>query len=357
MDEDKDVPVQTRQDEQRGSGHEPSDVENRHEGIISRWAHTFGTTDHHRWFTAPEGGTSTWIIILISWWAVYVFALVFSSFKYMYKEIELVYGSGDSLELHVETAALGSLQVFAMMLLAPVGIYFEDILGAQKSCFIGAFVAVIGLVISYLVPNITGLLIAYGFITSLGMALSHMQCVAIMWHLFQKRLGRAIGFLLTASSTAVLTAPHIAGAVIGSHGLRNMFLMFAGSLTSIMLASWAWSPSHHFKPVETTNCCHRFFVVSFRPAIWRIPGFLMWVIGLQMCSLGLLTLYYHVGSVNAGTSASFFSMNTHVSARTRGTAWQPNIVSCLGSYTWHSMTTQPSLMSQLVHVAQHGNPT
>lgn len=103
MDEDKDVPVQTRQDEQRGSGHEPSDVENRHEGLISRWAHTFGTTDHHRWFTAPEGGTSTWIIILISWWAVYVFALVFSSFKYMYKEIELVYGSGDSLELHIET--------------------------------------------------------------------------------------------------------------------------------------------------------------------------------------------------------------------------------------------------------------
>jgi len=73
-----------------------------------------------------------------------------------------------------------------------------------------------------------------------------------------------------------------------------MFLLFCLGLATIMLLSWAWRPLYHSRSAEATACCQRFVLVAFRPAIWQLPGFLMWVVCLQMCSLGLLTLYYHV---------------------------------------------------------------
>ena len=87
----------------------------------------------------------------------------------------------------VPTAALGTFQVVTVMMLAPAGLYFEDKLGMRLSCFIGAFIAIIGFICSYFATNMYTLFIAYGLVTSVGMAMSHLQGIAIQWHLFEAR--------------------------------------------------------------------------------------------------------------------------------------------------------------------------
>ena len=73
---------------------------NRTESFVERVA------SRNSWLKAPEGGIRVWVVYAISWWVTYVFAVVISSFKHMYKEMEQLYGQGVA-DLHIETGKFG----------------------------------------------------------------------------------------------------------------------------------------------------------------------------------------------------------------------------------------------------------
>ncbi|KAL2816013.1 major facilitator superfamily domain-containing protein [Aspergillus cavernicola] len=246
--------------------------------------------------SAPDGGTSAWLVVLGCW------CTSFCSFGWLnsvgvfqeYYQNELLRGYSTST-----VSWIPSLEIFFMMGMGPVVGVLYDRYGPRWLLLAGSVMHVFGIMMTSISTDYYQILLAQGLCSALGVSMIFQPSVTCAAGWFDHKRGAAFGIIFTGSSIGGIVLPILVTHLIRSTGygwaMRTCAFLI---LALLIIANLTVRPYHPPTPRKVTRA------ELVKPL--RETQFLLLTAGLFLFTYGFYVPlnYLPVQALHAGMSAN-----------------------------------------------------
>ncbi|GAB6030885.1 hypothetical protein CHUAL_007717 [Chamberlinius hualienensis] len=244
-----------------------------------------------------EGGLRSCLVCLASFWTNGALFGLINNFGVIYDYLKAKHENNRNLESDttdsLAISLVGSLCIGVTFLLSPVAACLTDRFGIRKVSFVGAILAVSGIILTSVVAESLDLMyVTYGIIFGTGASLTYTPSLVILGHYFKKRLSLVNGIVAAGSGISTVCLPFLLKNLLEHFGLSTTLQILVVLMVPLLANAWVFVPTYTLKSNEQQNQC----VAQFQQLAsnWRNKKYVIWALAFPVSLLGYFVPYVHL---------------------------------------------------------------
>ncbi|XP_059054015.1 monocarboxylate transporter 13-like [Achroia grisella] len=196
----------------------------------------------------PEEGGWGWVVVLASFWSIFILDGVAFTFGSMFKDMKEDLGESESL-----IALINSLSIALYFLASPMASAFINRFGFRLCVMSGSIIASSSLFCSYFATNYASLCVFYGGFAGFGFSLINVSSSLIVGFYFEKLRSLALSLASSGSSVGIMLMFPVNSYLVKLTGWRIVTLFHSGLFGLIYFLGMAFRPLLSLTVVKTAD--------------------------------------------------------------------------------------------------------
>ncbi|KAJ8911076.1 hypothetical protein NQ315_015248 [Exocentrus adspersus] len=195
----------------------------------------------------PDGGYG-WVIVAASFMCNMVVDGISYTFGIFLPEIVRDYG-----ETKGNVAWVGSILTGMTMCAGPVVSALANKFGCRTVCIAGSLISTVAFTLSIFSPNVSWLMLLYGFIGGIGFGLIYLPAVVCVGYYFESKRSLATGIAVCGSGVGTFAFAPLATILLRTYGWKGANLILAGIILNCVIFGALMRPLEYPKKSKLSS--------------------------------------------------------------------------------------------------------